>query len=84
MKFECWVLDILDYRTTPGVLPFRGVEHVTAPTHHYTLQVDGAVGSSGIMTGELKLTSAEPLTFRAGQNILIEVAEVPLKESNDD
>lgn len=84
MLFTCWVLEIIDARTSPGVIPFKGVEHDSSPTYHYTLEIDGAIGSDGIMTGELKLTSAKPLTFRAGQNIMIEVDDVPLKETKRD
>lgn len=83
MKYTCWVLEIKEATVNPSVVPFPGVKHDLVPIHSYVVELDGAVGPDGIGGGFITITSAKPLTWRAGQNILIEVEDVLTDATGD-
>lgn len=75
-QYTCWILEILNASSSPSVVPFRGIEHPVVLGYSYTVEVDGAAGENGRITGELTISSPTPLSLRAGQTITINVETI--------
>lgn len=80
MKYKAWVSDLADVVVEPCVVPFPGnLENTTRPNYTYTLALTSEPSEdhpSIVKPSVIVITSAEKLSWRLGQNVMIDVTEI--------